>query len=112
MYVCSLFEFEFFLNSSTTNQFRNINDGLQPWFSDRPRFGLRALKSQNLLETEEGLAAINTLLQANYKMLFFPALTYCEYTCIIMFVMVYRMKVVKMLSPYFNQYETWMYHGC
>ncbi|XP_072021972.1 microtubule-associated tyrosine carboxypeptidase 1-like [Amphiura filiformis] len=59
-----------------THFLRNLNDGLQPWFSDRPRFGLRGLKSQGLLETEEGLAAINTLLQSNHKMLFFPALTY------------------------------------
>ena len=71
-----------FLNHNTNNQFRNLNDGLQPWFSDRQRFGLRALKSQALLETEEGLAAVNTLLQANHKLLFFPALTYCKYFCI------------------------------
>ena len=55
-----------------------INDGLQPWFSDRKRFGLRPMKCRESAATEEGLASINTLINAKYKYLWGPALTYCK----------------------------------
>ncbi|XP_038049335.1 uncharacterized protein KIAA0895-like [Patiria miniata] len=59
-----------------THFYRSLNDGLQPWFSNRQRFGLSGLNSQTLAETEEGLASINTVLQAKNKYLFSQALTY------------------------------------
>ncbi|XP_077977833.1 microtubule-associated tyrosine carboxypeptidase 1-like [Glandiceps talaboti] len=59
-----------------THFFRSLNDGLQPWYSSRDRFGLRSVKSQPLLETEEGLATINTHFQAKIPFLFMPALVY------------------------------------
>lgn len=60
-------------------QIRSYNDGLQPWFSNRLKFGLQKLKSYSLQQTEEGLAALNTVLKARSKYLFYPALLYCKY---------------------------------
>nr|XP_006813054.1 PREDICTED: uncharacterized protein KIAA0895-like [Saccoglossus kowalevskii] len=59
-----------------THLFRSMNDGLQPWYSCRDKFGLRGTKSQDLLETEEGLATINTYFNANIPIFFTQALTY------------------------------------
>ena len=56
-----------------------MNDGLQPWFSNRKRFDLRTPRSYAGRVNEEGLAAINTIYQAQVKMLFLPALLYCTY---------------------------------
>ncbi|CAF0909439.1 unnamed protein product [Brachionus calyciflorus] len=59
-----------------THYYRSFNDGLQTWFNDRKKFGLRSLNSNELLQTEEGLAALHTLMSANLKYLFLPALLY------------------------------------
>ncbi len=55
-----------------------MNDGFQPWFSDRKRFELRSLQSREMAASEEGLAAINTLVNARQKYLFGPAYIYCK----------------------------------
>lgn len=52
---------------------------MQPWFSNRKKFDLRTPRSYAGRVNEEGLAAINTIYQAQVKMLFLPALLYCEY---------------------------------
>ena len=54
------------------------NDGLQPWFASRDKFGIKSLRSYQLLRTEEGLATINTVLNARVKYLWYPALLYCK----------------------------------
>ncbi|XP_033095961.1 uncharacterized protein KIAA0895-like [Anneissia japonica] len=59
-----------------THYLRMYNDGLQPWFSQRQQFGIGGLRSKKLLETEEGLATINTLLKAKHQLLWKPALLY------------------------------------
>ncbi|XP_071956157.1 microtubule-associated tyrosine carboxypeptidase 1-like [Antedon mediterranea] len=59
-----------------THYLRMYNDGLQPWFSQRQQFGIGRLRSKKLLETEEGLATINTLLKAKHQLLWKPALLY------------------------------------
>ena len=56
-----------------------MNDGLQPWFSNRKKFDLRTPRSYAGRVNEERLAAINTIYQAQVKMLFLPALLYCAY---------------------------------
>ena len=61
------------------SKYRSFNDGFQPWFYDRQRFGLRSVGSFESLCTEEGLAAINTTLRAKEKFLWLSALTYCAY---------------------------------
>ena len=58
-----------------------VNDGLQPWFSDREKFGLRAMKTREYLASEEGLATLNTIISANSKYLFRAALQYCKSLC-------------------------------
>jgi hypothetical protein len=60
-----------------THYYRSFNEGLQCWFMDRPKFGLEPLNSTELLSTEEGIAAIHTVMNANLKYLFLPALLYC-----------------------------------
>lgn len=60
-----------------THYYRAYNDGLQVWFADRKKFGLRPINSTELLKTEEGLAALHTLMSANLDYLFLPALLYC-----------------------------------
>ncbi|XP_074656244.1 microtubule-associated tyrosine carboxypeptidase 1-like [Tubulanus polymorphus] len=59
-----------------THFFRNLNDGFQPWFSDRKKFGLKGLQSKTLQCTEEGIATIHTLLSAQHHFLAVSALTY------------------------------------
>jgi len=59
-----------------THYFRMVNDGLQPWYSDRKKFGLRGGGSRESVTTEEGLATVNTLLNAKTKYLFSSALLY------------------------------------
>ncbi|XP_028413347.1 uncharacterized protein KIAA0895-like [Dendronephthya gigantea] len=59
-----------------THYLRTLNDGFQPWFSNRRLFGLRSLNSKHLRTTEEGLAAINTLLQLKCRLLWWPAFLY------------------------------------
>ncbi len=53
--------------------------GFQIWFSDRNKFGLRSLNSRDVLKTEEGLAALHTLMNARLKYLYIPALFYCKH---------------------------------
>ncbi|KAJ8315368.1 hypothetical protein KUTeg_007518 [Tegillarca granosa] len=60
----------------TLTKFRSFNDGLQPWYSDRRRWGIRGLQSLEQLRTEEGLAAINTILNAKARYLWGPAMLY------------------------------------
>jgi len=55
------------------------NEGFQPWYRDRMRFNLRATNTRQYFATEEGLAAINTLLNAKFKYLWTPAILYCKY---------------------------------
>lgn len=59
-----------------THYYRAFNDGLQIWFAERKKFGLRSMNSIELLRTEEGLAALHTLMNANLKFLYLPALLY------------------------------------
>ncbi|KAI0243036.1 hypothetical protein LSAT2_009090 [Lamellibrachia satsuma] len=59
-----------------THFFRMVNDGLQPWFSDRKKFGLRGMKTRDSVASEEGLAAVNTVLNAKSKYLWSAALVY------------------------------------
>jgi len=59
-----------------THYFRMVNDGLQPWFSDRSKFGLRQQHAREFVAAEEGLAAINTVLGARTKYLWSAALVY------------------------------------
>lgn len=63
-------------------QLRTVNDGLQPWYGDRKTFGLRSVRSYEFKKSEEGLAALNTILQAKVKYLYGPALGYCKLTII------------------------------
>lgn len=56
-----------------------LNDGFQPWFSDRAKFGLRSLGAFEGKCTEEGLAAINTVLRGRVKLLWGAAFAYCEF---------------------------------
>ena len=64
------------------------NDGLQPWFASRDKFGIKSLRSYQLLRTEEGLATINTVLNARVKYLWYPALLYCKLLLMLFFVIV------------------------
>ncbi|CAG5131548.1 unnamed protein product [Candidula unifasciata] len=59
-----------------THFFRMLNDGLQPWFSDRERFGLRRSGSFESKCTEEGLATINTVLRGRVQFLWGAAFAY------------------------------------
>nr|XP_039274365.1 uncharacterized protein LOC120348313 [Styela clava] len=59
-----------------THFFRCINDGLQPWFANRVKFGLHSFKSQALKDTEEGLASLNTAFESKVKLLWGPAMLY------------------------------------
>lgn len=59
-------------------QFRMYNEGFQPWYRDRVRFNLRGTNTRQYIATEEGLAAINTILHANYQYLWMPAILYCK----------------------------------
>jgi len=55
------------------------NEGFQPWYRDRVRFNLRGTTTRQYFATEEGLAAINTMLNANFKYLWMPAILYCKH---------------------------------
>ncbi|KAF6029041.1 hypothetical protein EB796_012651 [Bugula neritina] len=59
-----------------THYLRSLNDGLQPWYADRKKFGLRSTRGYHFRKTEEGLAALNTVLQAKSRYLYGPALLY------------------------------------
>ncbi|XP_078618643.1 microtubule-associated tyrosine carboxypeptidase 1-like [Branchiostoma floridae x Branchiostoma japonicum] len=59
-----------------THFFRMLNDGFQPWYSNRDGFGLRSCRSWEAIAIEEGLATVNTMLQAKVKYLWVPALLY------------------------------------
>ncbi|CAL1540294.1 unnamed protein product, partial [Lymnaea stagnalis] len=59
-----------------THFFRMFNDGFQPWFSHRSKFGLRNMGSFESQCTEEGLASINTALRGRAKFLWGAAFTY------------------------------------
>jgi len=59
-----------------THFFRMLNEGLQPWYSDRKKFNLSESKSYDMLKSEEGLAAIHTTLKMPTYHLFFPAILY------------------------------------
>ncbi|KAL4232574.1 hypothetical protein ACF0H5_007264 [Mactra antiquata] len=59
-----------------THFFRSYNDGLQPWFAERTKFGIRGTSCLEQLRTEEGLAAVNTILNAKCRYLWGPALLY------------------------------------
>ncbi|KAK0052568.1 hypothetical protein Bpfe_017927 [Biomphalaria pfeifferi] len=59
-----------------THFFRMFNDGFQPWFSHRSKFGLRNLGSFENMCNEEGLASINTVLRGRAKFLWGAAFTY------------------------------------
>ena len=55
-----------------------LNEGVQPWFVDRRKFELQKISSRDGLASEEGLATLNTLLQAKSKYLWQSALAYCK----------------------------------
>ncbi|ESO89113.1 hypothetical protein LOTGIDRAFT_183090, partial [Lottia gigantea] len=59
-----------------THFFRMFNDGLQPWYSDRKKFGLRSMGSFDSLCYEEGLATIHGILGSKAKYLWLSALVY------------------------------------
>jgi len=54
------------------------NEGYQPWYRNRVPFNLRGTNTRQYFDTEEGLAAVNTLLNANFKYLWTPAILYCK----------------------------------
>lgn len=62
-------------------QVRAYNDGFQPWFSNRKRFSLRGSQMTTLpaIRSEEGLAAINTIMNSRVRYLWLPALQYCKF---------------------------------
>lgn len=60
-----------------THLCRNINEGLQPWYSDRKKFKLNSNgNDREMLIIEEGLAAIHTALEMPIKQLLVYALLY------------------------------------
>jgi len=59
-----------------THFFRMLNEGLQPWYYDRKKFNLCAGRGRDILEAEEGLAALHTVLKMPMQELWFPALLY------------------------------------
>jgi len=65
----------------TLKQVRAFNDGFQPWYSNRKRFSLRASAMTTLpaIRSEEGLAAINTIMNSRVRYLWLPALQYCKF---------------------------------
>lgn len=60
-----------------THLVRSLNEGHQPWTLRRAEIGLTAPNSRVGLQTEEGLATLNTVLHAKSKLLFSAALLYC-----------------------------------
>lgn len=61
-----------------SHKFRSINDGLQPWFANRLKFGLGTYKCQSMKDTEEGLASLNTAFESKVKYIWGPAMLYCK----------------------------------
>ncbi|PAA52501.1 hypothetical protein BOX15_Mlig008560g1, partial [Macrostomum lignano] len=59
-----------------THFMRAKNEGHQPWYSDRRRFGLSQLGSQESIRGEEGLATLHTIFNAKVPMLANSALSY------------------------------------
>ena len=59
-----------------------MNDGIQPWYSDRKKFDLRSTGSRQAISSEEGFACINTCVNSRVKLLWNSALVYCEYIAI------------------------------
>jgi len=59
-----------------THFFRLLNEGMQPWYFDRKQFGLCNPAERDMLEIEEGLAAIHTALHLPVSELWFPAILY------------------------------------
>ncbi|CAD5117856.1 DgyrCDS6601 [Dimorphilus gyrociliatus] len=59
-----------------THYIRAYNDGYQPWFNDRKKFGLKTRETREWSSTEEGLASLNTTLNAKSKLLWQPAILY------------------------------------
>lgn len=59
-----------------THYIRTFNNGYQPWFADRKKFGLRPRESRETVSTEEGLASLNTTINAKSKLLWQPAMLY------------------------------------
>lgn len=65
----------------TVSQFRAYNDGFQPWYTDRKKFSLHSYGSRSSVASEEGLACLNTMINANTKYLWGSALAYCKWHC-------------------------------
>lgn len=59
-----------------THFLRSLNDGLQPWFSNRSKFGIGPYKCRDMKDTEEGLASLNTAFESNVKYIWGPAMLY------------------------------------
>jgi hypothetical protein len=59
-----------------THFFRMLNEGLQPWYSDRKKFNISESRSYDMLKAEEGLAAIHTVLKMPTNHLWFPSILY------------------------------------
>eukprot|EP01138_Halocafeteria_seosinensis_P004201 gb/GECG01004296.1/.p1 GENE.gb/GECG01004296.1/~~gb/GECG01004296.1/.p1 ORF type:complete len:592 (+),score=46.04 gb/GECG01004296.1/:1-1776(+) len=59
-----------------THLVRSLNEGFQPWAQNRNKFNLCKYHSRQAIETEEGLASLNTAVPARVKYLFSPALLY------------------------------------
>ena len=74
-----------------------FNDGFQPWYSDRKKFGMRPMSSRESNATEEGLATINTVLQGKTKYLWSAALLSCK--CVKFLIYTHKNKLV---DNYFN----------
>lgn len=61
-----------------TLQYRSYNDGFQVWYPCRTKFGMSPGRCYEMLLSEEGLATVNTYLSLKCKLLWKPALSYCE----------------------------------
>lgn len=59
-----------------THLVRSLNEGFQPWSSNRAQFSLSQYHGRQAIETEEGLASLNTAVPARHKYLYSPALLY------------------------------------
>jgi len=59
-----------------THYLRHMNEGMQPWYFDRTKFGLCSPGRRELLEIEEGLASIHTAFNMPLSQLWFPAILY------------------------------------
>lgn len=59
-----------------THLYRNINEGIQPWYSNRKKFGLSESCNFEMLKIEEGLAALHTTLEMPFNELFIYSILY------------------------------------